>query len=502
MISAFDNEPCIDESDLEDVNYLPNPPQKNLSSSIKQVCQDALKNGKEIMITDTLDTIAERLEISTDVLKQRLYKNLLKTNNGQKRLTRDWVIAICFAYGFNDEETDNVIAYCGFASFDGARVRRDELIQRYLRWNANQDKPCHIEEFQTFLSGKGIDTLELEKRKRKNDKVRKNVACQFPVSIDSPYKKAGPIKLRTYGLDIEPYDDITREYYPGLSCAALVPVEDDASNRIFLKATCNGTCYLCRESDDMELSYDAIEKVPTDFRGIFDELLNLARKEKQRLDDLCNDTRNFNYGSRYGINLKGERIHIFYEQYNYLYPYRNEYFLVEYCAGQFTYSVARKSMFLEEYLSPDEYYKHYHTKDRVKRKIYKSIEDFDSERQSVKKDSYLEEIYFNRRQRFQELHNDVQNLLKKLQNGDYIIREDYFHEDCLGLIDYYGLDEQFVEDNDDDIIIKSDAEIAMENGGSINLTYEDLEEAFRLGINDVADICRIKLKLGSVSKSI
>ena len=233
-----------------------------------------------------------------------------------------------------------------------------------------------------------------------------------------------------------------------------------------------------------------------------DELYSLARKEKQRLDDLCNDTRNYNYGSRYGINLKGERIHIFYEQYNYLYPYRNEYFLVEYCAGQFTYSVARKSMFLEEYLSPYEYYKHYHTKNRVKRKIYKSIEDFDSELQSVTKDSYLEEIYINRKKGFQELQDNVRKLLKKLQDGDYIIRQDYFHKDCPGLVDYYGLGEQFFEVKDDDIIIKSDAKIAMENGDSINLTYEDLEEAFRLGINDVTDICRIKLKLGSVRKAI
>ena len=494
-MSKFDNEQFIDENALEDMEDLPAPPTKNLAVAIKEACNKILSNQDK-------DAIAKRLDISLDVLQQRLYKNLLRPNEGQKRLSRDWVIAICSVCGLDEGETDNVIVYCGFASFDATRVRRDGIIQIYLRCNARQDEPCHIDYFQSFLSQCNVEMLDLGKRKRIDDKENKNIVYPFPAFIVSPYKKAGPIKLRTYGLDREPYDDIAKQYFPGLSCAAVVLVEDDNLDRVILKVTCEGECHVCRESDDGILSYNKINEVPADFRNVVDELYSLARKEKQRLDDLCNDTRNYNYGSRYGINLKGERIHIFYEQYNYLYPYRNEYFLVEYCAGQFTYSVARKSMFLEEYLSPYEYYKHYHTKNRVKRKIYKSIEDFDSELQSVTKDSYLEEIYINRKKGFQELQDNVQKLLKKLQDGDYIIRQDYFHKDCPGLVDYYGLGEQFFEVKDDDIIIKSDAKIAMENGDSINLTYEDLEEAFRLGINDVTDICRIKLKLGSVRKAI
>lgn len=493
MMSKFDNEQFIDESALEEMKELPAPPKKNLALAINEACNKTLSNQDK-------DAIAKRLDISLDVLQQRLYKNLLRPNEGQKRLSRDWVIAICSACGLDDGETDNVIADCGFATFDGTRVRRDGIIQIYLKCNARQKEPCHIDCFQYYLSQCNVDKLDLGKRKRIDDKESENIGYPLPSFIVSPYKKTGPIKLRTYGFDIKPYDNLAKQYYPGLSCAAIVPVEDDNSNRVFLKATSEETFYVCRESDEKILSYDAITNVPADFRNVLDELFITARKEKQRLDDLCNDTRN--YGSRYGVNLKGERIHIFYEQYNYTYPYRNEYFLVEYCAGQMTYSVARKSMFLEEYLSPDEYDKHYHLNDRAKRKIYKHIEEVEDERKSVKEYSYLEEVYINRKSKFLELCEEVQRLLAALQAGKYVVRDDCYHDDGPGLINYYGLWEQFVEDDDDGVIIKNDAEIFTDNIGSVILTYEDLEEAFRLGIDNIADVCRIKLKLGSVSKAI
>lgn len=95
--------------------------------------------------------VASRLDISTAMLRKKLY---------HKDLSRDWIIAICGAYGFDANQAGNALFICSQPCFDD-EVKRDRVIQRFL--NGHKDRPATLSAFNAALTDEGQMKLRIQK---------------------------------------------------------------------------------------------------------------------------------------------------------------------------------------------------------------------------------------------------------------------------------------------------------------------------------------------------
>ena len=77
--------------------------------------QDKIGEGFKTLYPQ--EKIAEKLNISVDQLRQKLY--------GKKPLTRDWLIAICAAYGLDDYDTSEALRICNMPTLDDVSKREE-----------------------------------------------------------------------------------------------------------------------------------------------------------------------------------------------------------------------------------------------------------------------------------------------------------------------------------------------------------------------------------------
>lgn len=258
------------------------------------------------------DKIASKLNISVDQLRQKLYE--------KKPLTRDWLIAICAAYGLDDMETSDALSICNMPTLDDASPREDFIVN-FLRDHRLQS--VGVFEFNQALEAAELPPLDISFRKNK-----RKARTETPVS--SKYKEIRPCVVRTYADEGDPYNSLATQYLPNMRCVAAVILEDHNHIKYCLEAYSDGIYQIETETDALPTIIKELD--PThEFYAFFAGLSSLVRKEKQKLDDVLNDTKN--YRNRFSANIKNDRLHIFYEEFNYSMPERNEYYLMEYVDG-------------------------------------------------------------------------------------------------------------------------------------------------------------------------
>lgn len=160
-----------------------NPKNQSLSSFFREkseILQKELNNGVYTLYPQK--AIAEKLNISVKQLQQKLY--------GQKPLTRDWLIAICAAYGLNAGATSDALSICNMPRLDDD-VEREEFIVSFLESHVLQS--VSIFEFNQALKAARLPLLEISYRKNKQ-----NALINDPIL--SKYKEIRPRVVTTYAI--------------------------------------------------------------------------------------------------------------------------------------------------------------------------------------------------------------------------------------------------------------------------------------------------------------
>lgn len=422
--------------------------------------------------------LAEQLNISVDQFRQKIY--------GKKPLSRDWLIAICAAYGLDEPDTSEALRISNMPTLDDTS-KRESFIVEYL--NKHKGQSVSIDNFNFALESAGLPTLNINHRKRKQP-------TQLKSNSKYPYTEYRPRVVRVYGDEGDPYNSLATKYLPNMRCVAAAFVEDDTKKRTLLEAFSDGTFHITNEADILPTIYHS-NKPTNPYFGIFSELAVLARKEKQRLDDVVNDTKN--YQSRFGANIKNDRIHVFYEEFNYSRPERNEYFMMEYASGNYILSIANQSMFMQEYLPIEDYRSHYHTVKTISRKCYSSIEDIDKHFSQASYPDLLHE----RKRAYKRLKQIVEEKLQALlQRKIFIQNFDYIWDNPYDVLKHYGIEAEFQcsyeEEYGDIVSAQNSATIADGEGNIVTLSFDEIKLAFELGINNTADICRLKRTYGAI----
>ena len=423
--------------------------------------------------------IAKKLNISVDQLRQKLY--------GKKPLTRDWLIAICAAYGLDDYDTSEALSICNMPTLDDVS-KREEFIVHFLRTHKN--KSVSVDEFNRALEASKLPILDISYR---NGKTSKN-----DTPLDTPYTEYRPKTVRTYEDEGDPYNSLATIYYPNNRCVAAAFLEDKHHKKYLLEAFSDGK-YSIQQEKTWPSFFDTLD--PADqFYMYFTELAILVQKEKQRIDDIYNDSRNYRY--RLSANLKNDKIHIFYEEFNYSMPERNEYLLMEYVDGHYALSVANKSMFMQEYMTSEQYYEHYHTYDPIRRITYTSLEEIDKRFEKIGR-SFYPGLARLRKSAFKRLQKKVSDELDAIRTKKVFIQDaSSIWDNPYDVLRYYGIEKEFectYEPEYGEIVsAKDSATFFVDSNDQIQITIDDITRAFELGFSNIVDICQIKYKTGSI----
>ena len=418
------------------------------------------------------DKIAKRLDISVDQFHQKIYR--------KKPLTRDWLIAICAAYGLGPGDTDDALSICGMPRLDDSSTR-EIFFNVFLE--ENKDHPVTVQDFNNAMIARGVEPLNIVYREKEKNTIK---------AKKSHYKQLCNIIVRTYGRENEMYASLTTDYLPDMRCIAEVVVEDVNQRRYILGADSYGTYSVT----DEDFTIRALKEITPedDFFDFFMMLSSHVRRRKQKMDDILNDSRN--YLGRWSANLKNDKIHVFYEEYNYRFPERNEYLMMEYVDGQYRLSIAHKSMFMSEYLSKEEYREHYHMNEEIKRRIYHSLVEID-EAFAEKDDNQYPSLYKARRKDYSRLKEMVSEKLDKIKNREVIIQVfENFWDNPYDVLSYYNIEEPFgcqIDEKFGDIYRANEtAEFMDGDGETIVLSFDDIRTAFEYGVKTIEDICRLK----------
>lgn len=442
--------------------------------------QDKIGSGFKTLYPQ--EKIAEKLNISVDQLRQKIY--------GKKPLTRDWLIAICAAYGLDDYDTSEALSICNMPTLDDVS-KREEFIVLFLRSHKNIS--VSVDDFNQALKASRLPILDIS--------YRKGTAAKKQVLVDTPYSEYRKKVVRTYEDERDPYNSLATEYSPSNRCVAAAFLEDKDQKHYLLEAYSDGTYSSHIEGEWCPTYFDTL--VPNNpFYMYFSDLSILVQKEKQRLDDICNDSKNYRY--RISANIKNDRIHVFYEEFNYSMPELNEYLLMEYVDGHYALSIAHKSMFMQEYLSDEQYYEHYHTHERIRRKTYNSLEEIDKQFKEAPRSSFYPDLVRYRKNAFKRLQKKVDEKLDAIRNKKIYIQDaSSIGDNPYDVLRYYDLEKDFECTYDPEYgeieSAKDSADFTVENGDTVSITVAEITEAFELGVNTIADICRIKYQTGSIS---
>lgn len=439
------------------------------------------------------ESVAQRLGISVDMLNKKLY---------HRDTSREWIIAICAANGLDAKQTSEALIKYDHPSLD-IESDRDEFIETFL--DEHRYTPTSLAALNGLLIAKGMLPLQIQKR----DSGARSRESQ---GHTSSFRQVGGIHLRTFGFDGDQYDSLETEFFPSHRVSVSMLVKSPADEYYELSASSDGLLVYhgLTETDDGKLDYksanDVIGQKATvdhpDFGRFFLELVSKVKKEMQKYDDLLHDSRN--YQGRFSANLKDDALHAFYEEYNYAFPERNEYYLMEYWKGQYFLSVAHKSMFMQEYLSEEEYNDHYHSREPIIRKTYSSISEIE-ERLVQTTDWHTELILRNRKRTFLKFQQLLAAKVADIRDRKIFIRNfDAIWENPADVLRYYEIEDLFECEYDSDYgeISHCLDEVTVNEGTEREMvvTFDDVRMGFECGFSSFEQICEYRRLHESVAE--
>lgn len=242
---------------------------QTLSSFFRQKSEELQdKIGEGVKTLYPQEKIAEKLNISVDQLRQKIY--------GKKPLSRDWLIAICAAYGLDDYDTSEALRICNMPTLDDVS-KREEFIVLFLR--THKYKPVSVNEFNRALESSRLPVLNIS--------YRNGAASKRVVLKDTPYMEYSPKVVRTYEDEGDPYNSLATKYYPNNRYVAVAFLEDREHKQYLLEAFSDGKYSILKEEERWPFFFDTLD--PADpFYMYFSELAILVQKEKQLIRFICN----------------------------------------------------------------------------------------------------------------------------------------------------------------------------------------------------------------------
>lgn len=404
--------------------------------------------------------IAEKLGIDPE----RFRKIVNQTNPTKKR---DCIIACCFALLLGSGEACDALYMYEFPRLDDG-LPRDSYISTLL--DEQEDKMRSIERINDCLKTrelKGLDIIDHRKGKK---------------LVKAPQE---PQRYVVLGIRVEcrldeivygdQYDSLFTKYSPDrYHVVTKMGMTDLQTGQDFELITRPDGHYSRTDypiiSADCFHSYQSLD-ASGDLRSFFEMAQRYAQKELLQKVKVLKNSRN--YQDRISASIIGNSLHIYTESFNYAMPELQEFFLTDYADGEYHFTVADKSRFMELYLSP-QVYKEYYGKPSSKILLSFSSEEEIQTAVEDTKDCAEQAIMRNRLYVYQQMKNKINAFAKRLNNDIFIVNPDIIDYNDLDLNEYF--------------VVPAEAPSWLEDG--------DLLYGFMLGLGTLEEIKDFKDKHG------
>lgn len=397
--------------------------------------------------------IAQKLGITAE-----MFRKIVNKDKPTKK--RDCIIAICIALDLQTSETNEGLKAYGFNEMLDQDNDRDLLIMETIDQNGYDHVSNDIDKINEALRKSFLPELDIINHRKEVSKPIKrnypyklikkwvNTFCEssLPTSYDK-YK----LKLLYNFKKYDRYKPLKTRYLNECSVEAGMEF-NDKGRRLVLKAYASGELFLSVYTDSKHFPFQ--QKNPKleetgELQECFEELLEKARNEIRKTDLIYKDTKNF--GHRISAKVIDNNLHVFIERYNHEIPIRNEYYLMDYCNGQYTMSVSHDSGFMRKYLSKEEFEKMYGLVPYKLIMEYKDLEDIEySQVTREQDDEYYRyhglsySLYRWRCNYFRNMKKEIDEFIKMLKKGkEYIEFPEIYHKFRYDVITYFGVEKEF-----------------------------------------------------------
>ena len=453
-------------------------------------------------------------------IEYEMFRKIL--NQTKPNQPRDCIIAICAALFLSTSETNKALFYYDdLPKLDDSTGCRDFFIIETLEANFDRETDLMegVNDINKKLSNYQFSELRLSNR------IKTKEAQIIPIKsrYDTDYKVKTEISSSQYF-----YQNSLCEFYNPMKYSARSYMKIFEENK-------EVTTLVCQSNDDRLYRYkspvdrDVLEEDSELYDLFSSHIKDSNLRELRKCYEVVFDSRN--HGMRKSAKYIDGSIVLFAESYNYIQPERNEYVYAELSKGVFTFTILKKSQFMCRYLDKMEFEKYYPQKQYMAERNRISFTSLESLRDFCKNKNYnspdTELAYCSYFSKLKKVLEELANNLK--ERKEYIRRfDECFDNEPWRIYEFYNVIEEFEckkmeekwevykEENpfdakygeDDgkeigdflgyDIFTwikaqKDEAEFEY-NNQKVRLRAEDLKFAFELGIDDVEEICKFKLK--------
>lgn len=468
--------------------------------------------------------LSERVGIEYEMFRKIL-------NKSKPNQPRDCIIAICAALFCSVEETNKALFYYDdMPGIDSSEGCRDYFIKQALEGNLDRSDDFNyvdksVELVNQTLESNHFSELRLSSRTKSGDKKNR--------LNDDVNGKINWIFTEKYS-DREKFFSSLGEFYKPNNYSVRTKIEVDNNGEIqYLSKNSNrNEIYLKNKNDFLPKILDKGTELFNKFTSIIN---NANRQELKKCYEVLFDTKE--WGDRKSAKLKDGSIVVYGEKFNYNIPERSEYFYAEISNGKFKFSICKNSMFMKEYLSVNEFNQYYSHKQDSHKLVLKTFYSIEEIKEYCKKNfkyyfdvEYCYLSYFTEMKKsLEELLNDIKNKKQFIRNYHDLLGDDpnmifYFFKvenefECfekentfpvykeydpfaeeLGLNDDIEIGTYLGEEKYVEIVCKKEEAIFEIENKKIILTREDLITAYELGIDDIEEVIKLKLKISNFKK--
>ena len=439
---------------------------------------------------------AQRLGLSKD-----MYQKIL--NKQKPNQSRDCIIAICATIDLDSEDTDYALhLYDDMPALD-KNSKRDHIIMHVLNGG---EETIGIETINSLLTKNDCSPLFIISHRGKNRKGFHNTIKNKPYKI---LRKS--VETRTDSIIYDPYNSLSTRYdFTRYHCYAYMWLDDPEKHYVYKLCASHNNYYTMeivswsKAPDNVLFGYKTLAETGV-FHDYFIELQGMASMELKRMEGYLNDTKN--YQERVGANILDGRIHIFYETFNYTVPELNDYYLFEYINGIYRLTVSSESLFMRNYLSPEEYANHYGKVEDLTSIPYDSLEEIEKHLASEKHSQAYDKLLL-RRNAYRRIKPKIENYLSQLRNHEIFVRnlKDIW-DDVDRVCKFFDVEKDYdcyCEGEYQDFMVagKKESTFTLADHSLVTISLEDLYRAFELGFSNIDEICKVKAEYGSIDSCL
>ena len=465
-----------------------------ISSRLRKTSQE--KDRNEFKLT------RQELAASVGLDWNKLHRILNSARKNQA--TRDLIILVCIQLKMDIDSTNEALYLYGMPILEDQTSLNYELDKYYKRDDEfkniifeTQERDYSIDDINYILECNNLAKLDIPGIKQTNTDLRYKIHSKND-------------KLYLSAAFFDPYDSLETslllEQYKCISSMALSNSNDKVL--YYLKYESDGK-FIKYDIKDNKIDYFTRNEYASatesgEFYPFFSILkASNSRKMKELLISL-DDTKNFR--KRASASFVNKELIYVGESFNYLTPVLSEYIMVTITDDKTKYSISNNSRYLRCLLGKDRYNKIYRVNkddsyvieasslDKLKSKYIKFVKH---------KNDIGEYVFDFYSKQFVILENDVKNLKESLVNRNVFIRNvDYIYEPYekeYSICRFYKATDIFefdLVDPENEVYELKNKTVKYNN---TIVRYEDLEQAFEIGINSLEQIVDALNKYGSIS---